>query len=321
MLNKQEISDFVYSLTKDEFKDLQNVVNLRISKEKYGAVTLTEYGQNFNRKIVCPYCNSTDYFKNGFTPDNKQRYVCRKCNRTFTLLSNSVFKSTKLSLLQWMNFLILMSYNVPLDVIAESINISHESAFLLRYKVFSTVDKYQDKIVLSKKVWVDETFIRDTVENKDYRQVGLSKEQICIVVGIDCYKNIVAFVTGKGKINSERFTNALINHVKKESTIVHDGEASHNKLIKLLNCKEEFHKASVKDEEYKESMNLINSFCSWLQRYLYKFLGMKKENLQSYLNWYVYLYRIKQQNEKYPKIERLIRHLLLHNGKFTRMDL
>jgi len=321
MPTKQEIADFVYALTKDEFKYLQNIVNLRFSKEKYGATTLTEYGQNFNRKIACPHCGSTDYFKDGFTPDKKQRYLCRKCNKTFTLLNNSIFKSTKLSLYQWMNFLILMSYNVPLDVIAESINISHQSAFLLRYKVFSTVDKYQDKIVLSKKVWVDETFIRDTVEDKDYRQVGLSKEQICIVVGIDCYKNIVAFFVGNGKINSERFTNALINHIQKESTIVHDGEASHNKLIKLLNCKEEFHKASVKDAEYKESMNLINSFCSWLQRYLYKFLGMKKENLQSYLNWYVYLYRVKQQNEKYPKIERLIRHLLLHKGKFTRLDL
>ena len=38
-------------------------------------------------------------------------------------------------------------------------------------------------------------------------------------------------------------------------------------------------------------MVLINNMCSWLKRYIYRFIGMRMDNLQSYLNWFVYLFR------------------------------
>lgn len=31
-------------------------------------------------------------------------------------------------------------------------------------------------------------------------------------------------------------------------------------------------------------MELVNNLCSWLRRYLFRFPGMKKGNLQFYLN-------------------------------------
>ena len=34
-------------------------------------------------------------------------------------------------------------------------------------------------------------------------------------------------------------------------------------------------------------------------------MGMKMDNLQSYLNWFVYLFQIKRDDEKYPKVERV----------------
>ncbi len=42
------------------------------------------------------------------------------------------------------------------------------------------------------------------------------------------------------------------------------------------------------------------------------------EHLQGYLNWFAYLFRIKRQDEKHPKNERLPRHLLLTDAKLTR---
>ena len=65
-------------------------------------------------------------------------------------------------------------------------------------------------------------------------------------------------------------------------------------------------------------MNLINSLSSWIKRYLYRFTGMKMKNIQSYLNWFVYLFKVKKDDEKYPMVERIIRHLLLDEGQFKR---
>ena len=59
-----------------------------------------------------------------------------------------------------------------------------------------------------------------------------------------------------------------------------------------------------------------NNLCSWLKRYLWRFTGMEMKNLQSYLNWYVYLFRVKQAKERRPEIARVVRHLLMIDSHF-----
>jgi hypothetical protein len=43
---------------------------------------------------------------------------------------------------------------------------------------------------------------------------------------------------------------------------------------------------------------------------------MDPANLQSYLNWYVYLFRVNQAQEKWPKTERVVRHLLMAETQY-----
>lgn len=38
--------------------------------------------------------------------------------------------------------------------------------------------------------------------------------------------------------------------------------------------------------------------------------------LQSYLNLCVYLFRVKRDDEKWPKLERVVRHLLMTDPRF-----
>ena len=40
--------------------------------------------------------------------------------------------------------------------------------------------------------------------------------------------------------------------------------------------------------------------------------------LQSYLNWFIYLQRVKKQQDKWGKSSRIMRHLLLNDSKYTR---
>ena len=42
---------------------------------------------------------------------------------------------------------------------------------------------------------------------------------------------------------------------------------------------------------------------------------MRVENLQSYLNWFIYLQRVKQQQDKWEKSSRIMRYLLLDDSK------
>lgn len=45
---------------------------------------------------------------------------------------------------------------------------------------------------------------------------------------------------------------------------------------------------------------------------------MDVENLQTHLNWFIYLQRCKRDNDKWSKSERILRHLILERTRYTR---
>ena len=95
--------------------------------------------------------------------------------------------------------------------------------------------------------------------------------------------------------------------------MVHDREKAHNALIRESGCGSEAHRVDVRDPACLERMQMVNSLCSWLKRHLRGFTGMDPANLQSYLNWYVYLFRVKRDEERWPKTEGVVRHLMMHD--------
>lgn len=313
--------DYVFSLSEAQFNSLKEAVDRRIDKQLYHVTTLEDAALAYGRKPVCPNCGSELYHHDGYTASFKRRYQCNACNTRFTLLSDSIFNSAKLSIHKLIKYIGLMSFNVPLELMCETLDISQNTAQLWRSKIFNTVNSYQDHLYLHGRVWIDETYIEDyevlAIKNNKHLR-GLSRSKICIVVAIDQSKNMLAVVSGHGKPSSKRITDALKGHILPGSLIVHDGDHSHYKLIKELNCEEEVYKANKRDAEYLEKMELINNMCSWLKRYLFRFTSMRIENLQSYLNWFIYLQRVKKYSERWPKTERILRHLLLDESRFTR---
>ncbi|WP_283171146.1 hypothetical protein [Curtanaerobium respiraculi] len=67
---------------------------------------------------------------------------------------------------------------------------------------------------------------------------------------------------------------------------------------------------------YLEAMELVNNLCSWLRRYLFRLPDMKKANMQSYPNWFVYLFHVGRDEGKWPKTERVLRHLLTTDSHY-----
>jgi len=43
---------------------------------------------------------------------------------------------------------------------------------------------------------------------------------------------------------------------------------------------------------------------------------MKQDNLQHYLNWFVYLFKVIRDKEKWPKVERMLRHFAMSDTTF-----
>ena len=318
---ENSFTDLVFSLSDKDFELLQYAVATRKNREKYGVSNFEELAVKCNRVPTCPICGSDNAVSFGYSPEGLPRYRCSECGKHYTLLSNTIFHSTNKSFDTWALYLTLMTFNVPLEMAEEVCEMSHPTAMLWRQKVFATVDGYQEHLYLRDRVWIDETYVFDStlLHDDNFKQKrGLSRNLICIVVAIDIHKNTYAVICGHGKPSATRIYKVLKDHIVKGSTIVHDGEKAHNMLIEKLELVGEAYIADTKDKNYLENMALINNMCSWLKRYIYRFIGMRMDNLQSYLNWFVYLFRVKGAVDRWPKMERILRHLVLTDVQHKR---
>lgn len=60
---------------------------------------------------------------------------------------------------------------------------------------------------------------------------------------------------------------------------------------------------------------MVNSMCLWLKRCIWRFIGTDTKNLQSYLNWFVCLFGVRQTEARWLKTES-VRHLLMSDAHY-----
>ena len=319
MPRENPFAGMVAGFSADDFALLSAAVRERECREAVGFGTFAEAAALYRPSPPCLRCRSGSTRLDGREDNGLQRFRCPACGRRYNSLTGTVLEHSKSDMPTWVQFVRLMRFNVPLDAIAEVCGVSHQTAWEWRHRVFATVDGYQDGLVLRDRVWIDETYLVDTDLAHGFGQArkrGLSRQQVCIAVAIDVHKNPVAVVCGHGKPSSKRIKDGLASHIAEGSTIVGDKERAHNALVKAVKGTHEAYKADIRDPVYLEQVAMVNNLCSWIKRYLWRFTGMDMKNLQSYLNWYVYLFRVKQAKERWPEIARVVRHLLMVDSRF-----
>lgn len=130
-------------------------------------------------------------------------------------------------------------------------------------------------------------------------------------LAIDVHENPVAKVRGHRKPSPKRMEDALLSCLACESLIVHGTEKSHPVPIKAAKRAGLVHGAGVSDPPlHIEAMAMAYNLCSWLKWCLWQLTGMSPENLQSNLNWFVYLFMVSQAKGKWHETESAVRHLL-----------
>ena len=154
---------------------------------------------NSHKPPKCPFCGAIDFKRSGHTRSGIQRYMCC-CGKTFLPTTGTIFDEHRISISEWTDYCLNLFHHV--SITADSWN--NRNAFKTsRYwlqKIFLTLEGIQDNIVLSDKIWLDETFYsvrsEDTVRKEDGSLLrGLSVNKICIGVATD-KKNSIMFVEG-----------------------------------------------------------------------------------------------------------------------------
>lgn len=265
----------------------------------------------------CRLCGSLDISKKGFTANGIQRYRCKCCGRYFTPTTNTIFEDHKISISEWIEYLLNLFGYASLSLNSKvNKNANTTSKYWLK-KVFMLLEDYQDNIVLEDIVWIDEfyyTVVRKDLYYKDNGKLprGLSRNKYCIGVGCDNNHNYYAKVEGKAKTSVSKTYNTFKDHIKEGSTINHDSEHSHKKLVednKLISNVYET-KNTKKLEDKDNPMNRINHMCSALRSFLNSHPGFNRDELQDYLNLFVFM--MNEPKDKLKKVDILLEMALTH---------
>ena len=104
----------------------------------------------------CPFCGSKRFAKIGYDANGIRRYKC-SCGKKFKPTTGTIFDSRKIPISEWIEYCLNIFRYISLNADSwNNRNAISTSKYWLE-KLFLTLDGYQDNIVLSDTVWLDET--------------------------------------------------------------------------------------------------------------------------------------------------------------------
>ena len=245
---------------------------------------------------TCPYCHSEHVIKYGKTGNNVDRYQCRECQKNFTPTTGTIFDGHKISITEWVDFLLNLFHYVSLTAGSWDNKNSFTTSRYWLEKVFLLLREYYSTTpVLSGDVYLDETYY--SVRKGDKRLLedgtepkGLSSNKICI--GVACTNSrIVCAIEGRAKPSKKKTWDAFGHVIEPGSKLIHDGEKSHRILIDSLDLIDEVHPtretAGLSDDE--NPLRRVNMVHRQLKKFLYAHNSFDRKNLQGYLDLFSFI--------------------------------
>lgn len=268
----------------------------------------------------CPFCGSESFVRIGCDENGIRRFKC-VCGRRFKPTTGTIFDSRKIPVSEWIEYCLNIFRYISLNADSwNNRNAISTSKYWLE-KLFMTLDGYQDDIVLSNKVWLDETYyaviMRDREHTEDGKLLpGLSRNQICVGVATDKI-HTVCLVEGNGRPTQKSSYQAFKDHIAPGSTLIHDKEYSHKKLVEKLSLKSVVYASKdlkgLADSE--NPLNPVNRTHYLLKLFLNSHSGFNRDDLQGYLN--LYTFAINPPSEPLEKVEKIL-NLVFENPKSLR---
>ena len=284
-------------------KELENIINkaqeiLNIKEHSKGIVDLVIHNERTN--VCCPRCESTNIKKNG-KYKNRQLYKCKDCNKKFNELTNTPFHHTRLNYGQIETAYDCLVNKLSIRKSAKKIKVSTRTAFVLRFKIITCLEKINSENSLTGNVELDEYYLsvnlKGTKRDKMPRiskprktngtgTQGISKHTVCVTSGIDENDHIIFKVAGAGNVTSDMIRNTIVDRINAPKKVITDCKSSYESVAKENNWNLKQVKSKCYKDEEGNTLANINSLHSELTIFLSQFHGVSTKHLQEYLNWF-----------------------------------
>lgn len=245
---------------------------------------------------ACVRCGSISIIRRGHTKGGNQRWYCKDCGRTFTANVGRVLGMSKLPVETWMTYVEAFIDQLPLRDCMDKCGVGLRTAWFMRRRIIECIQRYNPSFnaVAGDRVEIDETYFRDSY--KGYRRGtmprparksgrraakrGLSKQQVCVVTGIDDTGASFLVVSGRGMLGKERAYKVLNGRIGKGALVVTDKAGTYPAVLERLGA------ALEQKDATEHAINRINSLHARLKDFMHGFKGVSTKHLQSCLAWF-----------------------------------
>ena len=310
-MDKERIETIVKQLTSSERVYFIDLLNEYTRKDNVRSVANTV---SQNRRVECPNCCSTAVYGHG-KYRGRSRYQCKTCRKTFNDNTGTAISGIK-KVSEFQSYLQLLIDSVSIRKAAKKLDLNVFTVFTWRHKLLSAIAMKNGSLFSDIIVECDDKQLNISekgnkhLERKSYKRPsdrntkrGVSNDKISVVVATDRTNNITMKVAKQGRLDTKSIDESIGSFVQKSNIFCTD---SHPSIISWASSRGLEHhrfvasKQHVKDKcfhvQYVDYVN--NRFEHWQKQ----FYGIATKYLQNYLNWFVFLERIKTSYDKYSEL-------------------
>ncbi|VAW47928.1 hypothetical protein MNBD_GAMMA03-1010 [hydrothermal vent metagenome] len=259
--------------------------------------------------IRCPDCQGRDIRANG-KYKSVQRYYCKPCKKYFRETTGRLnFGLKKGALLK--TYLYHMLMGLSIKKCADFTGICVQTSFDWRHKIASAFEQAVPES-FSGVVESDDIFFLES--GKGNRELprksrkrgskatkrGISDEQVAVVVTCDRTNNKELRVAKRGRISKKDLDDVFKGKLDNIETLCTDTHRSYTAFAKSKQLDHQKFIVSkgrrVKDKIYH--VQNVNNTAMRLRKWMAPFNGVATKYLQNYLNWFMVLERIKNDNQR-----------------------
>lgn len=248
--------------------------------------------------IACRRCGSIAIIRKGHDPDGTQRWLCKDCHRTFRDTPDTIITRSRLKPAVWMRYLECFTDLLPLRECAKRCKVSLRTAWLMRMRLIESIRLHLPdfRADAGMQVRLDETYLRESFKGNHTRdrfrlprpsryrgtsasKRGLSKEQICVMTGVDDTGGAFLAMSGRGLLSKDRALAMLHGRLDRGAYAIADMAAAYPPAMKELGV------TFTGTDTDSHAINRVNTLYSQLAGFLAGFRGVSTKLLDEYLAW------------------------------------
>lgn len=206
---------------------------------------------------ACPICGSVHFKKNGKDKNGHQRYICLDCHKSFSDRTNTLFYWSHFTLDQWLHFIELELYKMPLEGEAQVLETSKTTCFYMR-------------------------------RGKQAAYRGISHHKVAIVCATDENDHMMMQVSGLGSESFDKYK-ANKDYFKDVEEFISDSKASIQQFANYLEAVNNKIKTSPLEKRYLtddgKSLGAVNEMMTEVSSMIQTTRGVGTRYIQGYLDF------------------------------------